>query len=82
MAQQSKRTPRHKTFDGLLRDLAISMVDGKHGFTMEFAPSPDAHREEYDRMERDLRISLEVLQASLVHNSRLRTDLAKAKAED
>jgi hypothetical protein len=31
-----------------LRDLAVFLVDCRHGYTMEFAPSPAAHVQEYD----------------------------------
>lgn len=34
-----------------LRSIAIALVDAQHGYTMEFAPSPIAHRFEYDNME-------------------------------
>lgn len=33
---------------------AVRHVDARHGYTCEFAPSPDAHREEYDARERRL----------------------------
>lgn len=34
-----------------VRDLAVMRVDQRHGFTMEFAPDPLAHRWEYDAEE-------------------------------
>lgn len=33
------------------RDEAVRIVDARHGYTVEQAPNPDAHREEYDREE-------------------------------
>lgn len=33
------------------RDLAVEIVDGMFGYTAEFSPSPDWHREQYDRAE-------------------------------
>lgn len=42
-----------------LRSVAVSLVDGTHGYTMEFAPSPAAHRNEYDRAESALKIAVE-----------------------
>lgn len=43
---------------GRIRDLAVTMVDGKHGFTMEFAHSPEQHASEYDDMEQLLKAAL------------------------
>lgn len=37
------------------RDAAVEAVDEHYGYTMEFAPSPAAHRELYDIIERRLR---------------------------
>lgn len=34
--------------DGKLRDEAVRIVDQRHGYTCEFAPSPAAHMAEYD----------------------------------
>lgn len=42
-----------------LRELAVERVDARHGYTMEFAPSPVQHREEYDREEEALRSARE-----------------------
>ncbi len=30
------------------RDIAVELVDGARGYTLEFAPNPAAHRQEYD----------------------------------
>lgn len=38
-----------------VRDRAVEIVDRKYGYTMEFAPSPAAHREEYASEEARLR---------------------------
>lgn len=46
----SQRTSPIRT----VRDLAVERVDGRHGFTMEFAPNPYAHKLEYDDEERAL----------------------------
>ena len=37
------------------RDEAIRRVDQRHGYTVEFAPDPDAHRAEYDAEEEAIR---------------------------
>jgi Family of unknown function (DUF6283) len=37
-----------------LRSLAVELVDARYGYTCEFAASPDAHRAEYDEVERIL----------------------------
>jgi hypothetical protein len=37
-----------------LRDRAVANVDARHGYTVEFASDPDAHRAEYDEEERRL----------------------------
>lgn len=34
-----------------LRDLAVKIVDTLHGYTAEYAPDPDGHREEYGAVE-------------------------------
>jgi hypothetical protein len=36
-------------------DEAVRIVDGRHNYTVEFAPDPDAHRAEYDAEYRRLR---------------------------
>jgi hypothetical protein len=36
-------------------DKAVEIVDGRHGYAIEFAPDPDAHRAEYDAEYRRLR---------------------------
>jgi hypothetical protein len=36
-------------------DKAVEIVDGRHGYTVEFAPNPAAHRAEYDAEYRRLR---------------------------
>jgi hypothetical protein len=41
-----------------MRELAIQLVDGIHGFTMEHAPDPEFHRSSYDWVEEKLRSSL------------------------
>jgi hypothetical protein len=38
-----------------IREQAVSNVDRSHGYTFEFAPSPSAHRAEYD--EEELRLT-------------------------
>ncbi len=43
-----------------IRALAVALVDGDSGFTMEFAPSPRAHKDQYDRVEEMLRSALSV----------------------
>lgn len=43
-----------------IRSLAVCMVDGQAGYTMEFAPSPVAHREAYNEMERRLRAAMQL----------------------
>jgi hypothetical protein len=37
-----------------MRDQAVTSVDQSHGYTMEFAPSPSQHRDEYDSEEERL----------------------------
>lgn len=37
-----------------VRSAAVEAVDWEAGYTMEFAPSPSAHRELYDLIEEDL----------------------------
>lgn len=49
-----------------LRSLAVALVDCEHGFTMEFAPSPEAHRHEYDDMERRLRACMQTNRVRLI----------------
>ena len=38
-----------------VRDEAVRIVDARHGFTAEFAPDPQAHRDEYDAEEERIR---------------------------
>jgi hypothetical protein len=38
-----------------LRERAVENVDQRHGYTMEFAPSPVQHKLEYDEEEQKLR---------------------------
>jgi len=42
----------------LARDCAVTAVDSPKGYTIEFSPSPAAHREEYDMAERAIRREL------------------------
>lgn len=35
-----------------VRDEAVRAVDARHGYTVEYAPDPEAHRAEYDEEER------------------------------
>jgi hypothetical protein len=41
--------------DDDIRDLAVARVDGRHGYTVEFAPDPETHRAEYDDEEARIR---------------------------
>jgi hypothetical protein len=41
-----------------LRERAVENVDRRHGYTMEFAPSPQQHKLEYDEEERKLKIAV------------------------
>lgn len=50
----------------LVRDLAIIMVDGPKGYTMEFASNPEAHAAEYDEMETTLLSGMELKGFKLV----------------
>ena len=36
-------------------DEAVRIVDGRHGYTVEYAPDPDSHRAEYDAEYQRLR---------------------------
>jgi hypothetical protein len=38
-----------------LRERAVRQVDAKHGYTYEFSSSPEAHLQEYDDREAELR---------------------------
>ena len=40
------------------RQLAVDVVDGAHGYTMEFAPSPDEHKRQYDILEKGIAATL------------------------
>lgn len=52
--------PKERRADAsLIRDLAIIMVDGPLGYTMEFSSNPAAHAEEYNAMENLLLSGLE-----------------------
>lgn len=44
-----------RRLEGLIRDEAVRRVDERHGFTMEFAPSPSQHKAEYDLEEEAIR---------------------------
>lgn len=44
--------------DARARKLAVELVDGILGYTMEFAGSPRAHRAEYDLVEENIAIDL------------------------
>jgi len=46
-----KRKVNAGTFREKIRDRAVTAVDARHGYTMEFAPSPAAHRAEYEAEE-------------------------------
>jgi len=41
-----------------IRSLAIMSVDGDRGYTMEFASSPEEHRETWDRVEQNIRAAI------------------------
>ena len=41
--------------DGDFRSQAVENVDGRHGYTYEFSPSPNNHLSEYDEEEARLR---------------------------
>lgn len=43
------------TLDDRIREVAVARVDRRHGYTMEFAPSPIQHRMEYDEEEATIR---------------------------
>lgn len=45
---------------GMIRDLAVTLVDGRHGYTYEFSSSPEAHRDEYDVCAREIEAALRV----------------------
>lgn len=55
-----------------LRAQAVENVDRRHGYTMEFAPSPVQHRLEYDEEERRLAIE-KVIAAELAFAEYLKT---------
>lgn len=38
-----------------IRERAVREIDARHGYTMEFSSSPEAHAAEYDERERELR---------------------------
>lgn len=42
-----------------IRGLAVELVDGIHGYTMEYAPDPRRHRSLYDWAEEKLHAALE-----------------------
>jgi hypothetical protein len=54
---------------GFIREIAVTLVDGKHGYTFEFSASPQAHRDEYDEVERALRAALSVAGCVVVRNT-------------
>ena len=41
-----------------IRQLAVIIVDGRHGFTMEFSSNPEDHAKEYDEEEERLRVGM------------------------
>lgn len=45
--------------DSLARNIGVAVVDALHGYTMEFAPSPEVHRDEYDQAEVAAKYELE-----------------------
>lgn len=47
------RSPRER-----IRERAVTNVDARHGYTMEFAPSPAVHRAEY--AEEEARITSQI----------------------
>lgn len=44
-----------ETAGDTVRDQACLAVDARHGFTMEFAPCPENHAQDYDEEEHRLR---------------------------
>lgn len=42
------------------RSMAVAYIDGEHGYTMEFAPSPSFHRELYDITEQNVIDALKI----------------------
>lgn len=40
--------------DGVIRDLAVELVDGERGYTCEFSSSPQEHREAYERVQANI----------------------------
>jgi hypothetical protein len=57
--------PHLPTQEELYRELAVALVDCKHGYTMEFSGSPRAHRDEYDRMEENVSAVMKTLRLSI-----------------
>ena len=49
-----------------VRDLAIAIVDDRHGFTIEFAPSYDIHEAEYNDVESTIVSVLEIMGLKIV----------------
>ena len=49
---QGERTPAEQGERSQTpREAAVEIVDRRHGYTVEFAPTPEAHRAEYDAEE-------------------------------
>ena len=56
----------HEVEQRYIRDLAVLLVDGACGYTMEFAGSPTQHRDYYDELETEL---MEVVSKFRVRNA-------------
>lgn len=63
--QMAKRSARKRPVEEMLRSLAVTLVDGRHGYTMEFSQNPEGHRQEYNDMESYLRTALDMNKITL-----------------
>lgn len=58
---------KRKTQSEHVRTMAITLVDGAAGYTMEFASSPAYHRDKYDEAEQAISIALEINHLKIVN---------------